>query len=98
MKIIHHLTAALALAGIPDAAVAADSAADLASRLSAQRDGASDVRLRMEVEQPSGTKKAIFQIQIKERRTRTSADVAYVILWPKERKGEVLAEFVRRFA
>jgi len=90
MKILHQLVTGFAWAGFLNAAIAADSAADLASRLSAQRDGSSDVRLRMEVEQPSGTKKATFQIQIKERRTPTAADVAYVILWPKERKGEAL--------
>jgi outer membrane lipoprotein-sorting protein len=85
-----------AFAGFFHAALAADPAApatasDIASQLSAQREnGSSDVRLRMEVQQPAGTKKATFQIQIKERRTPAEADVAYVVLWPKERKGEAL--------
>ena len=63
------------------------SATDLASRLNAwQQDGASYVRLRMVVSQPSG--KSALQIQIKARRTKTATDVVYQILWPKERKGE----------
>jgi hypothetical protein len=67
------------------------SANDMASRLSALREnGSSDVRLRMEVQQPVGTKKETLQIEIKERRTRTAADVVYRILWPKERKGEAI--------
>ena len=67
------------------------SAADLASQLSAlQQDGASYVRLRMEVKQPSGTTKTVLQIQIKQRRTKTVSDVLYQVLWPKEMKGEAV--------
>jgi hypothetical protein len=63
------------------------SASDLAARLSAwQQDGSSYVRLRMVVSEPAG--KNAFQIQIKGRRSKTSTDVVYQILWPKERKGE----------
>jgi Outer membrane lipoprotein-sorting protein len=73
------------------AADPAPTARELASRLSAQReDQSSEVRLRMEIQQPSGTKKASFQIRILERRSASAADVAYVVLWPKERKGEAL--------
>ena len=65
------------------------SAADLASQLSAfQQDGASYVRLRLEVKQLSGTTKTALQLQIKQRRTKTATDVVYQVLWPKERKGE----------
>ncbi len=65
------------------------SAKDLAARLNAwQQDGISYVRLRMVVSQPSG--KNTLQIQIKARRTKTTTDVVYQILWPKERKGESL--------
>lgn len=63
------------------------SATDLAARLNAwQQDGASYVRMRMVISQPSG--KRAVQIQIKARRTKTSTDAVYQILWPKERKGE----------
>ncbi len=62
------------------------TASDLASRLSALRqDGASYVRVRMEIR---GTTKETLQLQIKERRTKSSSEVVYQVLYPKERKGE----------
>jgi hypothetical protein len=73
-----------------DAAESAPStmtAGELAARLNAwQQDGFSYVRLRMVVSEPAG--KNTFQIQIKGRRTKSSTEVVYQILWPKERKGE----------
>lgn len=101
MNSLRHLAVGFTFAGLICSATATDpaspavSATDLANRLSALREnGSSDVRLRMEVQQPAGTKKATYQIQIKERRTPAADDVAYIILWPKERKGEAL--FVRK--
>jgi hypothetical protein len=62
------------------------TANELASRLSALReDGASYVRLRMEIK---GTTNETLQLQIKERRTKSSSEVVYQVLYPKERKGE----------
>ena len=62
------------------------TANDLASRLSTLRqDGASYVRLRMEIK---GATNETLQLQIKERRTKASAEVVYQVLYPKERKGE----------
>jgi hypothetical protein len=82
----------LALALLISSARAAEpalSATELAAQLSAsQQDGASYVRLRLEVKQPSGT--TTLQLQIKERRTKTATDVVYQVLWPKERKGEAV--------
>lgn len=67
------------------------SATDLAARLNGlQQDGNSFVRLRLEVKQPPGTTKLALQLQIKERRTKSSTDVLYQVLWPKERKGEAV--------
>lgn len=67
------------------------SATDLAARLSAlQQDGASNVRLRMEVQPPAGAAKVALQLQIRQRRTKTTTEVVYQILWPKERKGEAV--------
>lgn len=66
------------------------SAKDLAASLSALQDGASYVRLRLEVKQPTGTTKISLQLQIKERRTTKATDVVYQVLWPKERKGEAV--------
>ena len=62
------------------------SASQLASQLSALRqDGSSYVRLRMEIK---GGKAETLQLQIKQRLTRSSSEVMYQVLFPKERKGE----------
>jgi len=54
--------------------VPALSANELAARLSAkQQDGASYVRLKMEVKQPPNTVKTALQLQIKSRSTRATA-------------------------
>ena len=67
------------------------SAKDLAAKLSAlQQDGSSWVRLKMVVKPPAGTAGYSLQLQIKQRRTRTSTEVVYQVLWPKERAGEAL--------
>ena len=69
-----------------DTAAPAMSATDLAARLTAlQQDGASYVRLRLDV---TGAAKSTLQLQIKQRRTKTTSEVVYQVLWPKERKGE----------
>jgi outer membrane lipoprotein-sorting protein len=73
-----------------DTAPAAVSAKDLAAGLSTLQDGASYVRLRLEVKQPPDTIKITLQLQIKERHTKTATDLVYQILWPKERKGEAV--------
>jgi hypothetical protein len=62
------------------------TASDLASRLSALRqNGSSYVRLRMEINRAG---RETLQIQIKERRTKSSSEIVYQVLYPKERKGE----------
>jgi len=43
------------------------------------------VRLRMEIK---GATTETLQLQIKERRTKSSSEVVYQVLYPKERKGE----------
>jgi outer membrane lipoprotein-sorting protein len=56
----------------------------LAAKLNAiQHDGSSLVRLKM-------TTTTTLQLQIKQRRTASSAEVVYQILWPKERAGEAV--------
>jgi hypothetical protein len=95
-EILRLTVAALGVALLAAAAGAADngqtamSAKDLAASLSALQDGASYVRLRLEVKQPADTTKIALQLQIKERRTKTGADLVYQVLWPKERKGEAV--------
>jgi len=62
------------------------SATELATRLSAQQqDGYSYIRLRMAI---GGDGKNALQLQIKSRATKTSTDLVYQVLFPKERKGE----------
>ncbi|MDI1314777.1 outer membrane lipoprotein-sorting protein [Prosthecobacter sp.] len=64
----------------------ADSASDLAAKLGAiQQNGASVVRLKMEVQ---GAGKSTLQLQIKQRRSSSSTEVVYQVLWPKDRAGE----------
>ena len=84
----HIITASLYVA-LALSAYADPEAAELAKRLSSVReDGSSAVRLRMEVQQPPGTTKNVYQIQIKQRQSRGSTELVYQILFPKERKGE----------
>ncbi len=66
------------------------SAKDLAAGLAAVREGSSYVRLRLEVKQPTGAAQITLQLQIKQRRTGTTTDLVYQVLWPKERKGEAV--------
>jgi hypothetical protein len=62
------------------------SAGELASRLSALRQGGvSYVRVRMEIKRATSEK---FQLQIKQRQNQNATEVVYQVLWPKERKGE----------
>ncbi len=96
MKLLHPtiLFIALfsALTHAADKAPAAMSAAELASRLGAVlEDGNSFVRVRLEVK---GASSDTLQLQIKQRRTKSSSEVVYQVLWPKERKGEAL--FLRK--
>ncbi|OYW77803.1 MAG: hypothetical protein B7Z37_02650 [Verrucomicrobia bacterium 12-59-8] len=65
-----------------------DSASGLAAKLGAmQQNGSSVVRLKMEVQ---GTTKDTLQLQIKQRRTSSTTEVVYQVLWPKERAGEAV--------
>ena len=67
----------------PDATSATASA--LATRLNTGRiPGTSYVRVRMD------TGGAVLQLQVKERRTETGAEMVYQVLFPKERKGEAV--------
>lgn len=66
-------------------------AKDLAAKLSAlQQDGSSYVRLKLNVAPPAGTPKFSLQLQIKQRRSAGSTELAYQVLWPKERAGEAV--------
>ena len=96
MKHLHQLIAFATAAILISSAIGADtpppaiSATDLAARLAVlQQDGSSYVRLKLEVQQP-GTAKVALQLQIKQRRTKTTTEVVYQVLWPKERKGEAV--------
>ncbi len=63
---------------------AAPSAKDLARSLSTGiQDGSSLVRIKLET--PS---KTVLQLQIKSRRSSSTTELVYQVLWPKERKGE----------
>jgi hypothetical protein len=62
---------------------------DLAAKMNAIRqEGPAYVRLRLEIRQPGESAKSVLQLQLKARRSRTSTELVYQVLWPKERKGE----------
>lgn len=65
------------------------SAGELANRMSAARQGNAVIRARLEVRSPEGNKR-VLQLQIKERRTATAADLVYLVQWPKEQKNEAV--------
>jgi hypothetical protein len=87
-----NLFTAFAVAGLflvtpaPAAESAGLSAKELAAKLTAVGEGSALIRLRLETKQPAET----LQLQVKERRTRSSTEAVYQVLWPKERKGEAL--------
>jgi len=65
------------------------SARELAARLSASaQDGASSVRVRIEIRGSEGGPKSLLQLQIKARRSKTATEVVCQVIWPKERRGE----------
>jgi len=65
------------------------SAAGLAERLDDVSQGSALIRSKLEVRSLEGTKR-VLQLQIKQRRTKTTADLVYQVLWPDEHKGEVV--------
>lgn len=80
-------TLLLSPAGAQDASPV--TAQELAARLSANvQDGTSSVRVKMDIRASADAPKTTLQLLIKARRTQTSTDVVYQVLWPKERKGE----------
>lgn len=80
MKTLHTL---ITISLLALSANAADTATELAAKLSAaQQDGSSYVRLKMEA------RGITLQLQIKQRRTASATEVVYQILWPKDRLGE----------
>lgn len=97
MKTISHplqvtvllLAVTLNMATVAAQEAAPPSARDLAARLHAGiTDGASLVRLRMEVRPSAGGDKTVFQLQAKARRTASATEIIYQVLFPKDRKGE----------
>jgi len=68
---------------------AAPNAKDLAARLSANvHDGASFVKMRMEIRQPAAGTKVSMNLYLKARRSQSATDIVYQVIYPKERKGE----------
>jgi hypothetical protein len=65
------------------------SAAELAARMDALREGSALIRTKLEVQSSDGARR-VLQLQIKERRTKTATDLVYQVLWPNEHKGEAV--------
>ena len=83
--------AMLSIISVSDAEPAppAMSAAELAGRMDAVSQGNALIRTKLEVRSGDGTKR-VLQLQIKQRRTKTSTDLVYQVLWPNEHKGEAV--------
>src|SRR6185369_3004137 len=69
--------------------VATMSAAELADRMNVVGQGSALIRSKLEVRSGDGNKR-VLQLQIKQRRTKTSTDLVYQVLWPSEHKGEAV--------
>jgi hypothetical protein len=73
-------------------------AAELADQLDAVSQGSALIRTKLEVRSLEGAKR-VLQLQIKQRRTKTTTDLVYQVLWPDEHKGEaVILHQVQRVA
>jgi len=85
----HAVLGSALLVAVAKAQEAAPSARELAAQLSnIIQDGSSVLRLKMEIGKPGGGGKTVLQIQVKSQRTRSSTDLVYQVMWPKDRKGE----------
>jgi hypothetical protein len=65
------------------------SATELADRLDASNQGSALIRSKLEIRSLEGAKR-VLQLQIKQRRTKTTTDLVYQVLWPNEHKGEAV--------
>lgn len=91
MKRLFLLATLIVLASNSIADEVALSGTELAHKLSSlQQNGSSFVRLKLEIQQPPGSKKVTLQLQIKQRRTAELTEILYQVLWPKERNGEAV--------
>ena len=67
----------------------ATSAEELAGRLNAVVQGSALIRTRLEIRSSDGGKR-VLQLQIKQRRTKNTSELAYRALWPNEYKDRVV--------
>ncbi len=65
------------------------SAEELAQKIDAAGEGSALIRTQLEVRLTEGGRH-VMQLQIKQRRTKTATDLAYRILWPNDRRDEVV--------
>jgi len=66
-----------------------ESAGELARRLDSTTQGSALIRTQLEVRFFDGGKR-VMQLQIKQRRTKSITDLAYQVLWPNDRRDEVV--------
>ncbi|MGH8164697.1 MAG: outer membrane lipoprotein-sorting protein [Rhodanobacteraceae bacterium] len=65
------------------------SAQELAAKLDAVGQGNATIRTRLEVRSNDGSKR-VLQLLIKRRRTKTTTDLAYLVLWPNDQKNKAV--------
>lgn len=64
-------------------------AEELAAKLDAVGQGSASIRTRLEVRSNEAGKR-VLQLRIKRRRTKTTTDLAYLVLWPNDQKGKAV--------
>lgn len=84
------LASALIFLLLAPALLHAQDAAATAAKLAKAQQGSAFIRLKLEYQATAGGDKGVFQMQMKERRTATSTDVLFRVIWPTSRKGESL--------
>jgi hypothetical protein len=65
------------------------SASELADRLEDSNQGSALIRTKLQIQSTDGAKR-VFQLQIKQRRSKAATDLMYLVLWPNEHKGEAV--------
>ncbi|MEO5718511.1 MAG: outer membrane lipoprotein-sorting protein [Chthoniobacterales bacterium] len=85
------MVAGLCLKSVPaqEPSPAAMSAQELAAKLDAVGQGNASIRTQLAVRTNAGGKR-VSQLQIKQRRTGSTTDLVYLVLWPNDQKGKAV--------
>ena len=79
----------VAAVGVEEPAPSPMSAEELARQLDTTTQGSALIRTQLEVRFSAGSKR-VMQLLIKQRRSQTATDLVYRVLWPNDRRDEVV--------